>query len=114
MTSLWWENGCSLEDGGKHGTSLQGELVLPKEWNEVSGRSDIYPAGRVGVHHGMEGSPRGACGKKKIKGRGGAGADLVTSPVSITSDNFHWSSKACSHPQWARSSQGTFDMLENA
>jgi hypothetical protein len=58
MTSLWWENGCSLEDGGKHGTSLQGELVLPKEWNEVSGRSDVYPAGRVGVHHGMEGSPR--------------------------------------------------------
>jgi hypothetical protein len=58
MTSLWWENGCSLEDGGKHGTSLQGELVLPKEWNEVSWRSDIYPAGRVGVHHGMEGSPR--------------------------------------------------------
>ncbi len=36
------------------------------------------------------------------------------SPVPITSDNFHWSNKACSHPQWARSSQCTFDMLENA
>jgi hypothetical protein len=37
---------------------MVGEWVLPKEWNEVSWRSDIYPAGRVGVHHGMEGSPR--------------------------------------------------------